>query len=76
MRRAQHAAISADRDVATKAAFEACVAAAKELIGDGKGLIRSGVAIGRVTPNEWGWFVSTVVSAWVGSRAAQAAVEG
>ena len=75
MRRAQHAAIGADRDVWTKQAFDACIVAGKDLIGD-DGPIRPGVPIGRLTTNELGWFVSTIVSTWVRVRSEQAASEG
>ena len=75
MRTNRHAAISADRDKWTKQAFDACIAAAKDLIGT-DGPIRPGVPIGLLTKSEWGWFVSTVVSAWVRIRSEQAASEG
>jgi hypothetical protein len=75
MRTAQRAAISADRDLATKQAFDACVAAVKDLIG-AEGPIKPDIPVGRLTANEWGWIVSTIVSAWVWNRAAQAAAEG
>jgi hypothetical protein len=75
MRRAQRAAIGADRDVWTKQAFDACIVAGKDLIGD-DGPIRPGVPIGRLTTNELGWFVSTIVSTWVRVRSEQAASEG
>ena len=69
------AAISADRDRWTKQAFDAGIVAAKDLIGT-DGRIRPGVPIGRLTKSEWGWIVSTVVSAWVRIRSEQAASEG
>jgi len=75
MRTARLAAISADRDLATKQAFEACVAAVKDLIGV-DGPIKPDIQVGRITTNEFGWLVATTVSAWVWNRAAQAAVEG
>jgi hypothetical protein len=75
MRRAQHAAIAADRDQATKETFDACVAQAQGLVG-AEGPIRPSVPVGRLTASEWGWIVSSVVSAWVGSRSAHAAIEG
>ena len=71
----RHAAISADRDRWTKQAFDAGIAAAKDLIGT-DGPIRPGVPVGRLTESEWGWIVSTVVSAWVRIRSEQAASEG
>jgi hypothetical protein len=75
MRSNRLAAISANRDRWTMQAFDACVAAAKNLIGS-EGPIRSGVPIGRLTESEWGWVVSTVISAWVLIRSEQASVEG
>jgi hypothetical protein len=71
----RRAAISAHRDEWTKQAHYACVAAAKDLIGD-EGPIRPGVPVGRLTESEWGWFTSTIVSTWVRVRSAQAASEG
>jgi hypothetical protein len=75
MRANRFAAISADRDKWTKQAFEACIAAAKDLIGK-DGLVRPDIPIGRLTSNKWGWFVSTAVSTWVRIRSEQASVEG
>jgi hypothetical protein len=75
MRTNRLAAISADRDRWTKQAFDACIVAGKDLIGD-DGPIRPGVPIGRLTTNELGWFVSTIVSTWVRVRSEQAASEG
>jgi hypothetical protein len=75
MRRARLAAISADRDRWTTQAFDACLAAAKDLVGV-EGPIRPGVAVGRLVAAEWGWLVSTVVSTWVRTRSEQAATEG
>ena len=75
MRKNRHAAISADRDKCTKRAFDAGVAAAKDLIGT-EGPIRPSVPVGLLTESEWGWVVSTVVSAWVQIRSEQASVEG
>jgi hypothetical protein len=75
MRPNRRAAISADRDKWTKQAFDACVAAAKDLIADA-GPIRPGVPIGCLTTNEWGWLTSTTVSTWVRTRSEQAASEG
>jgi hypothetical protein len=75
MRTAQRAAISADRDLATKQAFDACVAADKDLIGP-EGPIKPMTAVGRLTSSEWGWSISTAISTWVRIRAAQAAAEG
>jgi hypothetical protein len=75
MRGSQHAAVSADRDKWTKQAFAACVVAAKDLIGE-MGPIRPVVPIGRLVDDEWGWIVSTVVWAWISTRAGQATEEG
>ena len=75
MRSNRRAAISADRDKWTKRAFGACIVAIKDLIGT-DGLIRPGIPIGRLTKSEWGWFAGAVVSAWVRTRAEQAASEG
>jgi hypothetical protein len=75
MRTNRRAAISADRDRWTKQAFDAGLAAAKDLIG-AEGPIRPGVPVGRLADSEWGWFVSTIVSAWVRTRSEQASVEG
>jgi hypothetical protein len=75
MRTNRLAAISADRDRWTKQAFDACVAAAKDLIGT-EGPIHADVPIGRLTTNEWGWLTSTTVSTWVRARSEQASVEG
>jgi hypothetical protein len=75
MRANRHAAVSADRDLWTKKAFAAGLAAAKDLIG-AEGPIRPGVPVGRLTESEWGWFVSAIVSAWVRTRSEQAASEG
>jgi hypothetical protein len=71
----RHAAISADRDRWTNQAFDAGIAAFKDLIGV-EGPIRPGVPVGRLTESELGWFVSTVVSTWVRTRSEQASVEG
>jgi hypothetical protein len=51
------------------------IAAAKDLVAD-MGPIRPGVPVGRLTGSEWGWICSTVVWAWIASRAEQAATEG
>jgi hypothetical protein len=75
MRSNRRSAISADRDKWTKQAFDAGIAAAKDLIGT-EGPIRPGVPVGRLTESEWGWIVSTAVSAWVQMRSEQASVEG
>jgi hypothetical protein len=75
MRANRHAAISADRDLWTKKAFSAGLAAAKDLIG-AEGPIKPSVPVGRLTESEWAWIVSTVVSAWVRTRSEQAASEG
>ena len=75
MRTNRRAAISADRDQWTKRAFDAGLAAFKDLIGV-EGPIRPGVPVGRLTESELAWFVSTVVSAWVRTRSEQASVEG
>ena len=75
MRANRFAAISADRDKWTKQAFDACIAAAKELIEKG-GPVPPDIPIGRLTSNEWGWFVSTAVSTWVRTRSEQASAEG
>ena len=75
MRANRFAAISADRDKWAKQAFDACIAAAKDLIGK-DGLVRPDIPIGRLTSNEWGWFVSTAVSTWVRTRSQQASVAG
>jgi hypothetical protein len=75
MRTNRRAAISADRDQSTKQAFEACIAAAKDLIG-ATGPIRPEIPIGRLTRNEWGWITSSDVSTWVRIRSEQASVEG
>ena len=75
MRTNRLAAISADRDKWTKQAFDACIAAAKDLMGK-DGPVRPDIPIGCLTTNEWGWFVSTAVSTWVRTRSEQASVEG
>jgi hypothetical protein len=75
MRASKTAAIHAYRDTWTKAAFAACVVAAKDLIG-ADGPIRPLSPIGRLGEDEWGWIVSTVVWAWIATRAEQAATEG
>jgi hypothetical protein len=75
MRKAQHAAIAAERDRATKEAFDAVDTAVKGLVGP-EGPIRPSVPVGRLTTSEIGWIGSSAVSAWVWSRAAQAALEG
>jgi hypothetical protein len=75
MRRARLAAISADRDRWTRQAFDACLTAAKDLVGV-EGPIRPGVTVGHLVASEWGWLVSTVVSTWVRTRSEQASVEG
>jgi hypothetical protein len=75
MRANRLAAIHAYRDEWTKKAFDGCVIAAKDLIGD-DGPIRPGVPVGRLTGNEWGWLTSTVVSTWVKVRSEQAVSEG
>ena len=53
MRANRFAAISADRDKWTKQAFDACIAAAKDLIGN-DGPIRPDIPIGRLTSNRMG----------------------
>ena len=75
MRRARHAAISADRDQRTKEAFDNVSTAIADLIGP-EGPIRPSVPIGRLTASEIGWIGAASVSAFVFSRAAQAAAEG
>ena len=75
MRTSRAAKVSADRDAWTRQAFDACAAAAKDLIGN-EGPIPPGVPVGRLTKSEWGWFVSTVLWAWISTRAEQAATEG
>jgi hypothetical protein len=75
MRANRHAAISADRDKWTKAAFDSVVAAVKDLISDA-GPIKPHIPIGRLTLSELGWVGSTAVGTWVRTRSEQAAAEG
>jgi hypothetical protein len=75
MRASKRAAIAADRDRWTKKAFDDCVVAAKDLIGN-EGPIRSDVHVGRLVAAEWGWLVSTIVWTWIATRSEQAATEG
>jgi hypothetical protein len=75
MRGSKQAALHAHRDDWTKQAFAACVAAAKDLIG-AEGPMRPFSPIGKLGDDEWGWVVSTVVWAWISTRAEQAAAEG
>jgi hypothetical protein len=75
MRSSKTAAIHAHRDDWTKKAFAACADAAKDLIGP-EGPIRPLSPIGRLGDDEWGWIVSTVIWAWIATRAEQAAAEG
>jgi hypothetical protein len=75
MLKAQLAKVSADRDRWMKQAAEACINAARDVIGD-SGPIRPSVPIGRLTGHEWGWICSSAVWAWIATRAEQAATEG
>jgi hypothetical protein len=75
MRKAQMAAIAADQDRWMRQATDASIAAAKDVVGV-DGPIRPTVPIGRLARDEWGWIASTVVWAWVATRAEQAATEG
>jgi hypothetical protein len=75
MRGSKMAAIAADRDVWMRKATDATIAAARDLVAD-MGPIRPGTPVGRLTEGEWGWICSTVVWAWIGTRAEQAATEG
>jgi hypothetical protein len=75
MRDSKLAAIHAYGDDWTKQAFAACLAAAKDLIGV-EGPIRPLSPIGRLGDDEWGWIISSIVWAWIATRAEQAATEG
>jgi hypothetical protein len=75
MRKAEIAAISADRDQWMRQATDASIAAAKSVVS-ADGPIRSSTAVGRLTNSEWDWICSSVVWAWISTRAEQAAVEG
>jgi hypothetical protein len=75
MRGSKISAIAADRDRWMRQAFEACIAAARDMVADA-GPIRPGTPIGRLTEGEWGWIISSVVWAWIATRAEQAATEG
>ena len=75
MRKSKISAISAEQDKWMRRASGACVVAAKDMIGD-MGPIQPGTPISRLTSHEWGWICSTVVWAWIATRAEQAATEG
>ena len=75
MRPARVASIHAERDAWTRRAFGASVVAAQDLIG-ATGPIRPHTPIGNLGKDQWGWLVSTAVSAWVSIRAEQATEEG
>jgi hypothetical protein len=75
MRRAKIAKISAAQDDWMRRATAATIAAAKDVIGD-TGPIRPLTPIGRLGDDEFGWICSSVVSAWIATRAEQAATEG
>ena len=75
MRASKRAAIDADRDVWTRQAAAATIAAAKDLVAP-DGPIRPGTPTGQLTESEWGWICSSVVWAWISTRSAQAADEG
>jgi hypothetical protein len=75
MRESRMAAISAERDDWMRRATDATISAAMNVIGDDRP-IRSNVPIGRLTSHEWGWVCSSVVWAWIATRAEQAASEG
>jgi hypothetical protein len=76
MRGSKIAAIAADRDAWTKKAFTACRESAKDLISGETPPINPSLKLERLADSEWGWIVSSVVWAWVSTRAQQAAVEG
>jgi hypothetical protein len=75
MRTSKIAAIHMPRDRWTKQAYAACVAAAKEMVGD-DGPIRPLSPIGRLGDDEWTSIVSMIVWLWISTRAEQAAAEG
>jgi hypothetical protein len=75
VKRARIAAISAERDDWLRRATAAAIAAARDVVGE-TGLIRPSMPIGKLTISEWGWIASAAISAWVATRAEQAATEG
>jgi hypothetical protein len=75
MKTARIASISAENDAWLRRATAAAIAAAKDLVTP-QGPIRSFAQVGRLGEDEWGWVVSTVVWAWIATRAEQAASEG
>ncbi len=75
MKTARIASISAETDAWLRRATAASIAAAKDLVAT-QGPIRSSTPAGRLTDFEWGWIVSTVIWAWVSTRAEQATTEG
>jgi hypothetical protein len=75
MRPAKISKLSAQQDEWMRRATDASIAAARDVVGD-TGPIRPGTAIGRLAREEWGWIVSSVLWAWIGTRAEQAATEG
>jgi hypothetical protein len=75
MRKARIAAISAEQDPWMRRATDASIGAAKDVLG-ASGPIRPGTPVGHLTDHEWGWICSSVVWAWIATRAEQAASEG
>jgi hypothetical protein len=75
MKPARIASIGAERDEWLRRATAAAIAAAKDLVG-AMGPIRPSMPIGKLTDSEWGWIVTSGNSAWVATRAEQAATEG
>jgi hypothetical protein len=76
MRTSKMAAIAADRDRWEKQAFAACISAVRELIDGEIPPINPSLKVGLLADSEWGWIVSTIVWAWISTRAEQAATEG
>jgi hypothetical protein len=75
MKPARVASIHAERDVWTRRAFDASLAAVQDLVGE-MGPIRPSTMISKLGKAEWGWIIGAAISAWVKARAEQAVDEG
>jgi hypothetical protein len=69
-------ALSEREDEWGRRATAAAIAAARKIVLGDKAVIPMNTPIGRLSNVEWGWIVSAVIFAWIGTRAEQAVAEG
>jgi hypothetical protein len=56
-------------------ATAAAIAAARKVVLGDQAAVNKNTPIGRLSDVEWGWIVATILFAWIGARAEQAATE-